>query len=291
MTATRGIDYSWSRPPPAAIRSAGYGFAVRYLDYSAKGIDRAEAHALAAQQIWICCVYETGGTWMLGGYNAGVTAARDALQLGRAAGMPAGRPVYFGADFDADSGQASAVLDCLDGASQVLGKAATGVYGGLLAVRAALDAGYKWAYQTIAWSGGVWDPRAQIRQTGINGVIDGNAVDFDVAVTADYGQWMPGIVPGKDAPPKPRLLEEPVLLSPKGVPLPVAIPDGTRALRFIAAGTADIQVHFHSETASRSLALAWASGSQEAPVPANCHAAKITRVDAGPDPVSVAFTS
>lgn len=191
--STQGVDYSFSRPSPGAIHAAGYRFVIRYLDGGAKGISHGEATALASAGLWIASVYEGPATWMLGGADAGQAAARTALKLGRDAGMPAGRPVYLGCDFDAQPGQIPAVLDCLRGAASVLGKDATGVYGGLAVVTAALGKGVcKWAFQTLAWSGGKWHPGAQIRQTAINKSVGNQAVDLDEAVTADFGQWRPG---------------------------------------------------------------------------------------------------
>lgn len=199
-----GIDYSFARPVPAVIHAAGYRFAGRYLDPGSKGITRAEADHLTAAGIWIVVTYETSAQWMLGGYSAGQAAAESAQSLGRAAGMPSGRPVFFAADFDASEAQIPAVLACLSGCASVLGRNATGVYGGLAVVRAALDAGFTWAWQTCAWSGGAWDPRAQLRQVRVNTLLGSSAIDVNEAVAADYGQWMPGTLPAAPVPQLPE---------------------------------------------------------------------------------------
>lgn len=293
---TRGIDYSFARPAPSAIRAAGFRFAGRYLDPGSKGLTRAEAAALAAQGVWVICTYETTATWMLGGYSAGQEAGREARSLGKAAGMPDGRPVFFAADFDATPAQLAAVDDCLDGAASVLGRDATGIYGGLAAVQHAMEAGAcHWAWQACAWSGGVWYGGAQVRQTAINGELDGQAIDYDTAVTADYGQWLPGRPPNATAAPSdtPPAGEDDhtMLLLGKDVPMPVAIPSGTRALRFAAAATASIEVKWRSNGETDKASLAWDHGAQEAVVPDGAAECLVTRTDAGTGAVAMSYTT
>jgi hypothetical protein len=61
-----------------------------------------------------------------------------------------------------------------------------------------------WYWQTDAWSGGVWDVHAHLRQEG-SITINGVDCDRNTAMTADYGQWMPGISPAAPIPnPSPR---------------------------------------------------------------------------------------
>jgi hypothetical protein len=287
------LDYSFARPEPAAIHAAGYRFAGRYLDPGSKGITRTEADRLAAAGIWVIVTYETTAEWMLGGYSAGQAAARTAQALGRAAGMPAGRPVYFAADFDATASQVPAVLACLDGCASVLGRGAAGVYGGLAVVRAALNAGTVWAWQTLAWSGGQWDPRARVRQVRVNTLLSGSAVDVNEAMTADYGQWQPGKVPSEAAPdpaasPAPATIPGDLMLLNKGAGAvtPLAIPDTAKSLRFLAAGTAELSVTFHGSPA-QTLALSWAGGSHSLTPPKDVYAVLVTRTDAGTGDVCV----
>lgn len=89
-------------------------------------------------------------------------------------------------------------------------------------------------------------------------------------------------------PPPALIPEAPMLLAAQNVPLPVAIPAGTAVLRFVAADTAMVSVHFHGEPAPRLLPpLSWVGGSHAEAVPAGCHAASIIRTDAGASLVSV----
>lgn len=196
MTSIPGVDYAWSHPGGSALRTAGKQFACRYLSPdSSKNITKTEANDLAAHGVWAVVVWESTANRALGGKAAGVADAKTAAIQATAAGMPSSRPIYFAVDFDATEGQQTAINAYLDGAASVIGRGRVGIYGGYYPVKRALDAGKAtWAWQTIAWSGGQWDPRAVIRQ-GAQKTIGGVSCDLNTAVAADYGQWMPGKTP------------------------------------------------------------------------------------------------
>lgn len=200
-----GIDYAWQHPDPAAVAKAGYGFACRYLSRDdTKNLSLGEAQALAANGIWVVANWEYGAQDMLRGYAGGIADAQLALAQATAAGMPAGRPVYFSADWDVTPAQEAAVLAYLSGADSVLGASSVGEYGGYYPVKIARDQGTAWSWQTSGWSGGQWDPRDQIRQTG-TATVGGVQVDVNQAMTDDYGQWQPGRLPAAAQPaPLPR---------------------------------------------------------------------------------------
>lgn len=203
MTATaHGIDYAWQHPDPAVLAAAGYTFACRYLSHDAtKNLTLTEAQALAAHGIWVVANWEYGAQDMLRGYAGGVADAQLALTQATAAGMPPGRPIYFSADWDVTPAQEATVLAYLSGADSVLGWSDVGEYGGYYPLKTALDAGAtQWAWQSPAWSGGQWDGRATIRQTG-SATIGGVQVDVNEAMADDYGQWMPGRLPDAAASP------------------------------------------------------------------------------------------
>lgn len=194
-----GIDYAWTHPDPSAIAAAGYRFACRYLSNDpSKNITLAEAQALAAHGIWVVANWEYYATDALRGYAGGIADAQTALAQAKAAGMPAGRPIYFSSDWAVTSSQMPSVLAYLSGAASVLGSAETGEYGGYAAVKAASDAGTKWTWQTFAWSNGAWDSRDTIRQTG-SATVGGVQVDTNEAMVSDYGQWQPGRLPPRSA--------------------------------------------------------------------------------------------
>jgi hypothetical protein len=106
--------------------------------------------------------------------------------------MPSTRPIYFAVDTDTTWSQ---VAPYFQGVRDVLPAAQVGVYGGIRIIAGAADSGLvTWYWQAEAWSGGRWEPRAHIRQAG-TARIGGVDCDRNTAVTADFGQWMPGRTP------------------------------------------------------------------------------------------------
>jgi hypothetical protein len=185
-----GIDHSSHPPAPAALKREGVRFVCRYLSTpgNSKNITLVEATDLKLAGIDVVLVFETGGSRALGGRAAGAADAQSARAQAGLVGL-AGTPIYFAVDFDAQHAQLPAVLAYLQGAASVLGHDLTGVYGGLAAVKAALDAGAcRYAWQTYAWSGGVWDPRAHLHQYADGQTLCGISVDFDRANAPDFGQ-------------------------------------------------------------------------------------------------------
>jgi hypothetical protein len=193
------VDYSSGRPGGKALAAAGMSFAARYLSHNAgKNLTRAEADDLAAHGVSCVVVWETMAQRAGAGRAAGMADAKEAAAQATARGMPSGRPIYFAVDYDATP---SAVVAYFQGVASVLGLARTGVYGGYKVVDYLLDHKLAtWAWQTVAWSGGRWDPRAVIRQYASTIRINGVSCDHDTAYAADYGQWMPGRTPTPEDP-------------------------------------------------------------------------------------------
>lgn len=181
-----GVDYSFARPGGAALQAAGKRVAGRYLYHGGKGIDRAEFDDLTAHGLDVFFIYEEDGRELLGGFAAGAACALRAESLRAANGLPV-RPVYFTADFDASEAQQSAINAALRGAASVIGANRVGFYGGYWPLKRAFDAGViRYGFQTYAWSGGQWDPRAQVQQYSNGHNINGD-VDLLRVVAADYG--------------------------------------------------------------------------------------------------------
>jgi hypothetical protein len=202
-----GADYAFTHPSPAALAEAGISFVCRYVstDGNPKNLASAEVQQLHAAGISIVINFETSATFELGGYAAGLTDAASARAQATALGAPATIPIYYSADFDAAAAQVASVLGFLHGCADAEGtKDLVGVYGGFTVCQAALTAGFA-AWQTYAWSGGQWDPRAAIRQTHNGQSIGGVSVDLDEAMVDDFGQWAPAAVPPPvgSAPPWP----------------------------------------------------------------------------------------
>lgn len=187
-----GLDYAWHGTlRPQAFIDAGYSFVCRYLSRDpSKDIDAAEAKLLSDAGLDLVLVWETSEKRPItGGYAGGMTDARLAFERAKALGMPDGRPVYFAVDYDVASTAADAYFKGIRDAGFPVER--VGVYAGLRPLRHLLDVGLAtWGWQTSAWSGGQWDPRAHLRQykyglkfPGVSSA-DANKAPFD-----DFGQW------------------------------------------------------------------------------------------------------
>jgi hypothetical protein len=187
-----GVDYSFSRPSPAALKAAGKHFAVRYggPGSASKQITKSEYAALKAAGIEVVANAE-GAAAGFKGTAAGKSWAADAEAYFKSVGMPSGRPIYFSVDWDADSGDWSAIDAALRGAASVIGAGCVGVYGSYDVMQHCHSAGTaKWFWQTYAWSGGKAPSSFVHLYQYHNGVkIGGADCDLTRALIADYGQW------------------------------------------------------------------------------------------------------
>jgi glycoside hydrolase-like protein len=216
---TFGVDYAFAPHPTVnALKSSGATFVVRYIgskDYtksrSEKWLSPAEAKALHDAGIAVCVVFETAAKRAEDGHDAGAEDAAVCVKELAYCGLPADMPVYFAVDYDTTVGPH--ITAYLQGAAEVLGLARVGVYAGYKVVKACLDKKLvAYAWQTYAWSGGKWDPRAHLQQYS-NGHKIGNAtVDYDRAMVADYGQWPR---PSKPLPPAPKPVKDVPTPDPK----------------------------------------------------------------------------
>jgi len=136
---TEGVDYSWDRPDPVALVAAGKHFACRYLsDEPSKNLTRAEADAGAAAGLWWVVVFEAEAGQEL---PDPIWAAGEAVKQAQALAIPAGRPIYFAVDWDAQSDEFGAIEEFLWAYDAHLSPYNAGVYGGERVVKAMLDRG------------------------------------------------------------------------------------------------------------------------------------------------------
>jgi hypothetical protein len=179
-----GIDFAWRTVSALSARKMGARFAASYLSTDAsKNWTRALIHAYHAVGLGTVCVWETTATRALGHYAAGRTDARDALGQEQALGVPASKPIYFAVDFNETARQARAVASYFRGVNSVLGVNRTGGYGGYWTISRLFHARLiRFGWQTSAWSGGRWDPHAQLQQYAYS-----NTYDRDRAMTSAYG--------------------------------------------------------------------------------------------------------
>lgn len=190
-----GVDFGWGGPSVGFMLSHGYSFAASYLSYDfSKNWHVNQVREYERANIKIAVVWETTITRPLEGYWAGRFDASQAAAEARNLGQQAGRPIYFAVDFETNYSP-WAIDPYFQGVRSILGSR-TGAYGGLSTVRELFNKGLiNYGWQTSAWSGGVFDSRAQLQQYGY-----GSTLDYDRATKNDYGQW-PYKTPSP--PPKP----------------------------------------------------------------------------------------
>lgn len=187
-----GFDYT-ARIDPASLKASGCQVAFRYFtrpDWP-KSITSGEVAELAAAGIAIVVNFETTADRMRSGAAGGHADATELLGYMAAHGAPADSVAgYYSADWDVQPTEVILALDYLDAAAAVHGsKSLVGCYGGYRMVGAAADAGYR-IWQTVAWSGGRWDPRAVARQTGEQRTVGGVSVDVnDITNPSALGAW------------------------------------------------------------------------------------------------------
>lgn len=186
------IDYTgpFRSSTPSRLRRGGVGIVIRYVGSAKwKCLTRREANALRRAGIDIAAVYETKAGWMLGGYKAGVTAAKRARAAVRACGGPRTPFVYFACDVATK--RYSTVNACLRGAASVLGRNNVGIYGSYSVCDNALKSGWATkAWQTEAWSYGKSLASAALYQNArrCDGYL-GLDYDSNFARAEDLGQW------------------------------------------------------------------------------------------------------
>jgi hypothetical protein len=174
--------------------------------FEAKPINRDYADALRAAGLHIVSNYQYGKPgWptpsdYTRGYDGGVADAQTALRLHGAAGGANSAPIFFSIDDNIDLNTWNGpAVQWFRGINSVLGVDRTGIYGHAQACGWAIrdgvigrstTPGYRWAWQTRAWSNGQREPAAVLYQAVIEGpVLGGIKVDEDEVLAADYGQW------------------------------------------------------------------------------------------------------
>jgi len=215
----RLIDFAERLVSPEQIKAAGYDGALVYVSelrpgatFDFKPVTREFADGLRAQGLHVVSCYQFGKPgWpnspsdFTRGFDGGVADAQTALRLHGAAGGPDSAPIYFSVDepLGADTWKDLAV-QWFRGINSVLGVERTGIYGGVHELGWAIadgvvghstTPGFRWAWQTRAWSGGQLEPAAVLFQrevvtaTDPGAVIDGVHVDVDDVLAPDFGQW------------------------------------------------------------------------------------------------------
>lgn len=179
---TTAYDYSSGPIDPAALKAAGATTVMRYVSTpgNSKNITAAEYKALTDAGITVGLVYETTAGWMLGGYSAGLAAARSARSQATAIGYEPSKRIWYADDFADTAAQIPIVLDALHGCSDGDGsKLLVALYADYDAIEASVVAGYAAPWQTDAWSSGRRSPHAVLYQTGQQTTCGGVQVDVN----------------------------------------------------------------------------------------------------------------
>ncbi len=215
----RLIDFAEVLVSPAQIKAAGFDGALVYVSqlrpgatFDFKPVTREYADGLRAQGLHVVSCYQYGKPgWVNSpsdftrGYDGGVADAQTALTLHGAAGGPDTAPIFFSVDEPIDAATWKSLgIKWFQGINSVLGVQRTGIYGGrgqcgwAIAdgvVGQSSSPGYRWAWQTKAWSAGEREPAAVLFQSEVvtasdpGAVIDGVHVDVDEVLAPDFGQW------------------------------------------------------------------------------------------------------
>lgn len=184
---TKGEDYAWSHPSIAASKAAGITFVSRYLSYLPNGkvITHAEASSLLNAGIDVLLNWECDAKDALRGAAGGTADGKEANRQARALGYPAGAELISSMDWDVTPAQKPTCLAYARAFAAQIPSYRYDVYGGYWIVKYLFDNHAIFnAWQAYAWSGGLWDPRATLRQTRNGVTIGGASVDLDVM----YGQ-------------------------------------------------------------------------------------------------------
>lgn len=200
MTQTLLIDCAWSKPSPSAVKAAGYKGVIGYISHdTGKDLDAEQAGKYVEAGLAVGFVFETTATRSAEGENAGAEDCRYAENEARKRGYPTGCPIFYAVDFDAHPSQ---VLGYFRGVKAAAKRYGWGPYG---SARVVAKVGKKLrptaTWQTVAWSGGVLAPRADLyqratRSHAIKGVAR-TSFDEDVLIR-DVPLWVAGDKPGPD---------------------------------------------------------------------------------------------
>lgn len=180
-----------------AVKAAGYEFAGRYLvpatgSMTWKALTKRECEIITGAGLRLLTVWETTADRAKKGMSAGADDGARAVKLAEEYGMPAGAAIYFAVDYDARSGDYSAIEGYLKGArAQLGGKYRTGVYGSYgvieeMARRKAADV----FWQCVAWSGGKKSGHRNVYQAKFGQSVAGIAIDVNECEDMDKaGIW------------------------------------------------------------------------------------------------------
>jgi hypothetical protein len=216
----------------AALKAAGVTAVGRYIGWDSvpgfssigKNLTTAEAAQLHGAGVAVFLAFEYAPDATVLGATQGIKDGQLAAKQLAALSAPSGMGVYFAVDFDIPD-YATALDDTAVNARAKLGPVAqyfaairglkpayqVGAYGGYYAVKRLFDAGLiTLGWQTIAWSGGQRDHRAQLYQTGGTTLAGGADVNVHETTAPDFGQWPRPAIPAPAPAPAPKTPVPPI---------------------------------------------------------------------------------
>lgn len=219
------VDFSFSRPSTAAIKTAGASGVLRYVCSPTispgKGITTAEAKELEAAGLPYGLVYEDGVDDWVGGANAGAVKATIAGPTLKAIGFGAGRPVYCAVDENLPALQYVDTWEGIHAFATALGRpdACYGPRPFLLWLQKNHGVEWLWELGSSSYNTGPEPTNKRIQQlvSCPSGCKVLGGVDWDVALTEDWGQFpapvapKPAPVPTPKPTPKPQPAPKPAL--------------------------------------------------------------------------------
>ena len=201
-----GLDYV-SGPSIDALKAARIDgnpvtFVCRYVGYfsgynlneiatpQGKVLTPGEARANSLAGIATVSNFEWYAGRSIESAASGEWDAHTANTIHLGCGGPPTRPIYFSVDADVQGAQTA---NYFKGVASVLGLARTGAYGSYKVLQYLFDQRLiAWGWQTYAWSGGAWEPRAHIQQYLNGQQLSGHSVDYNRSMRNDFGQWIQG---------------------------------------------------------------------------------------------------
>ena len=213
----QAVDFSFSRPAPAAIKAAGCAGVLRYICAElAKRITVAEHLTYRAAGIPVALVYEDGAGDFAGGANAGAAKAVIAAPQLVALAWPKDRPVYAAIDENLPVALYQLAYEGIHAFASALGRP-DAIYGprpfGYWAWKTH-GVEYFWELGSSSFNDGPEPPSKRLQQLVGGSPIGGASVDYNTVLAEDWGQFPYTAPVPAPKPPAPHVAPSPPKPSP-----------------------------------------------------------------------------
>lgn len=177
---TKGLDASYDKPSPAAMKALGFSFMVGYVsDNKSKNLTKSEVDAYLKAGLRVGLVWEGTGREALSPSLAPSVASKGNAQMD-ALGAPSAACLYVAVDFQPTATQLVAIGSFFAKLKKA-SKRKVGAYGSYRVIKYLLDHGLiDFSWQTYAWSNGALDHRANYYQYSNGHHVASGTVDYDL---------------------------------------------------------------------------------------------------------------